>query len=247
MSKVGIGCVLVLSGMIIPVVGQVALLGWTSLALRRAVQGQDSPLPRLDFDFNYLGKLLGIGFKGFLARLIWSLPIMAIAMLFFCCAYAGMGAAVAGLSGGGNHSGDDGAVLGLVMTIVMLVMYLLLFVVIMLLSLPIQIAMLRAELTDELNSAMKFGEVLAMTRMLLGDLIKGMIVMMLIGMAVGFVGVATCYIGLFPGVVVMAVIQTYWMAEIYKVYLQKGGTPLQVGPLDVEGGNLGTAPPPPQF
>ena len=57
-NKVLIASVLALSAMCIPVFGQLVLTGWAALMLRRAVSGQDSPLPRMDFDFDYFMKLL---------------------------------------------------------------------------------------------------------------------------------------------------------------------------------------------
>ena len=93
LKKIGVGALVTLSGMCIPIVGQIVLVGWTSLILRRAVSGVDAPLPRLDLDFDYLSKLLNVGFKGFLARLLWSLPVVVLVMGSFCCIYIAMGGA----------------------------------------------------------------------------------------------------------------------------------------------------------
>src|SRR5690606_17782082 len=121
---------------------------------------------------------------------------------------------------------------------------------------PMQIAVLRAELADDVNAAMRFKEVMSMTRMLLKELIVGYFVMTAVGMVGGLFGLITLYIGLFPAIIVLNVIGTYYHAELYKAYLEKGGQPLPVGPLDVEGGDMaqpvpqhpgGYQPPPPQF
>lgn len=233
--KVLVGTVIVLSGMCIPVVGQIALVGWTSLMLRRAVSGVDAPLPRLDLDFDYLSKLLNIGFKGFLARLLWSLPMMLVAMIGGCCMYAGFGAAMFGVAGAASTAGEaGGAIGGLGMMCVMFGGFALYFVTLVLIGFPMQIAILRAEIADDVNAAMRFKEVMAMTRMLFKEMLVGYFVMMLVGMIGAFFGLITLYIGLFPVIVVLTVIQTYYHAELYKAYLQKGGQPLPVGPLDVE-------------
>lgn len=258
MGKVGVGTLIVLSGMCIPVVGQIALVGFTTLILRRAVSGLDSPMPRLDLDFDYLSKLLNVGFKGFLARLLWSLPMIVIAMGSFCCMYIAMGgAAVIGAAGASSGSDIGAGLGGLGMVCVMLGAFTLYFVTIFAIALPMQIAIMRAELADDVNAAMRFKEVMTMTRMLLKELIVGHLVMSLVGMVVAFFGIITLYLLLFPGIVVITVIQTYYHAELYKAYLQKGGQPLPIGPLDVEGGELAQprqapggyppGPPPPQF
>ncbi|MBZ0119725.1 MAG: DUF4013 domain-containing protein [Sandaracinaceae bacterium] len=243
-GKLMIGSLLFFSTAIIPIVGQVALAGWLTLAMRRAVSGQDSPLPHLALDFSYLGKLMSVGFKAFLVRMIWSLPIIAVAMLFGCCMYLGVFASVAGIGAATEGSGDTGAAVGGIgMVVLMLVGFVLYFVAIVLISLPLQMAVLRAELTDDLNAGMRFGEVMAMTKMMLKELIVGQLVLSAISMGIALLGMMACYVGIFPAAVVISVIHAYYLAEIYKAYLAKGGQPLPVGPLDVEGGNLGMSQP----
>jgi hypothetical protein len=229
--------IILLSGMCIPVVGQIALSGWQSLILRRAVSGQDAPMPRLDLEFDYLGKLLNTGFKGFLAQLVWSIPVMVIVFgMMFCMGFIGVAGLGAAASAGASSGSDAGTALGgfggLCFFGVSMVVYV---VLVMAVSLPLQIARLRAELTDDVGSAMKFGEVIAMTRLLMKELIVGTLVLQAVGMLAGIFGIITLYIGLFPAVAVMMVLQTYYYAELYKAYLQKGGQPLPIGPLDVEG------------
>lgn len=245
MRKVGIGSVLFLSAMCIPIVGQVALLGWCTLMLRRAVSGQDAPLPDLSLDFDYLGKLLGVGFKAFLARLVWSLPLIGLVFVgYLCLVFGMMGAAAAGAAAGG----ESGAGLGGMAAMCAMVGFMIVFpVLVMVGSFPVHIAMLRAELTDDVGGAMRPREVLAMTKLLFKELLIGSFVMSLIGMVAGMFGLVTLYIGLFPAAIIAMVIGTYWRAELYRAYLEKGGQPLPIGPLDVP--RAGQAPPPqyPQY
>lgn len=238
MGKVGWGCLLLLSGMCIPVLGQLVLRGWLAVALRRAVSGQDSPLPRLDWDTNYLGKLIGTGFKGLIAQMLWSAPIFAIGFgCYFCMVFGWVG--VIGAAGAGGAAGDEaGAVagFGLAMVVYVIAMLLMLAVVVVS-SMFLTVAVTRAEVADDLNAAMRFGEVVQMTKMLAKELIIGMFVMSMVNFLVLFFGIITLYLGLFPGVVIFSVIGTYYRAELYRVYLEKGGQPLPVGPLAVEGGD----------
>lgn len=231
--KTGIATVLVLSSMCVPIVGQVTLLGWCTLALRRAVSGQDSPLPELSFDFDYLGKLLGIGFKAFLARLLWSLPLVPVLMAFGCCIYFGAIAAAMGTFQGAQSGGDGpafGRAFGALVMVVVLVCYPLIAIVG---SLPVHVAMLRAELSDDVSSAVRPRDVLAMTKLLWKELLVGMLVMSLFGLIATLFGLVTLYLGLLPAMTVLTILQTYWRAELYGVYLEKGGPPLPVGPLEV--------------
>ena len=237
-SKVLWATLLLLSSMCIPVIGQITLIGWNALMLRRAVSGQDSPLPRMEFDTDYLMKLLNAGFKGFLASLLWSLPFIAIIMCSYCCMYLGIFGMLGGVAAGAEAGGEAGAGIGLVLGIVIFcVAFLFMFVLIIVANMVMQVAVMRAELTDDVNAALRFGEVMNMTKMLAKELFVGMLVMQLVGMCVGFVGVLSLYLLLFPGVIIMQVIVTYFRAELYRVYLEKGGQPLPIGPLAVEGGD----------
>ena len=237
-GKVGWASLIVLTGMCIPVVGQIALLGWNALMLRRAACGQDSPLPRLEMDLNYLMKLVETGFKSFLAGLLWSIPLIAAIMVGYCCMYAGVvamfGAAAAGASAGGEAGAGIGAIFGVV---VMIVCFFLLFAFIMVANMVTQVAVLRAELSDDVGAALRFGEVMKMTKMLAKELIVGMIVLQLVALVGVFIGLISLYLLLFPVVVILQIITTYFRAELYRVYLEKGVQPLPIGPLAVEGGD----------
>jgi hypothetical protein len=219
-KKILVASALFLSTLCIPIVGQVVLMGYLTLALRRSVQGQDSPLPRLDFDFEYMGKLLGFGFKPMIASMIYSLVIVPIAMVF---------AVVMMIAPMLMQSGNEEVGL-----IIMAVAFLLYMVAIMFAQTVVTIAVLRATLMDDLGAALKPKAVFAMTRLLFKELIIGMFVMMLIGMPLVFGGMLFFYVGLFPAVAVLMHIQKGFHAELYRVYLEKGGEPLPIGPMEVD-------------
>lgn len=236
--KVGMGALMVLCGMFIPVAGplllQMVLLGWASLMLRRAVSGQDAPLPRLEFDIDYLKLLIEDGFKAFLVRLIWSLPMTAIIMASMCCMYAAMFGMMATAGVGAQAGGEVGAGIGgLAGMCMMLGFWFALVVLLQVVQMPLHMALIRVELTGDLNQGMRFKEVLDMTKMVFKELFFGQLVMGFIGFGCVLTGELMCFVGLFPAVIVMHVLMTFWHAEVYKVYLSKGGEPLPVGPLAV--------------
>lgn len=237
-GKVLTATVIFLTAMCIPVVGQIVLIGWSALMLRRAVSGQDTPLPRLDFDFDYLSKLLNVGFKGFLAQLLWSLPLYLLGFAWACCFYAGMIGVGGFMAAGASAGGEAGAGVGALGSLCMMGgLFLAWFAIILAVAMPMQVAMIRAELTDDVNAALKFKEVIEMTKMLWRELLVGFFVLGLIGMVAVFGGMLLLFVGVYPATVVVMVIQAYWRAELYQAYLQKGGQPLPIGPLDVPGGD----------
>lgn len=256
-SKLTTGSVLMLL-MFVPVLGilaSIALIGWNAVALRRAVSGQDTPLPRLDFDTTYLGKLLETGFKGFIAQMLYSLIFVGFYFAFICCLYAGVFGVMGGVAAGASAGGEAGAGIGAVLSLLILGAVCFLFFVLMMVGAAVlQIGVMRAEITDDLSPALQVGETLKMTKMLAKELFVCGIVIYIMQMGMSFVIMFTLFLGMFPCAVIMQVVVTYMRAELYRVYLEKGGEPLPVGPLVVEGGDLplvgpenARTPPPRQF
>ena len=238
------GSALILCGFFVPIVGplllQLVLTGWTTLILRRAVSGQDSPLPRLDFDFSYLGKLVEEGVKGWLAALLWRMPMTFVMFASICCMYVGMGVMVSGgMAAGGAAGGEAGAGLGGLAAMCGIFAMMFVYIgLIQIMQMPVHMAYIRAEITGDLNQAMRFKDVMDMTKLMFKELFFGQIVMTFISFGLVLGGELMCFIGLFPAMVVLNLIMTFWHAELYRVYLEKGGEPLPIGPLTVEGGDV---------
>ncbi len=224
--KIGVGSLLFFSSAFIPLAGQLALLGWLTLAARRAVQGNDTPLPDLRFDFDYLGKLLGIGLKPWVARVVWTMPAVFVMIVLITCMGV-VGGVVAGATA------RDGGGPGIVMPILMLAAYALAFGVMFFAQLFANVAGMRAMLMGEIGPAIRPGEVLRTTRLLAKELIVGHIVLGFISFGFILVGMLACYFGIFPAACVLSVIGAYYNAELYRAYLAKGGQPLPIAELDV--------------
>lgn len=61
---------------LIPVLGQLVIMGWGAEIIRRVVRGADVPIPELDF-----GAQLSDGFKLFVISLVYALPIIVIGLV----------------------------------------------------------------------------------------------------------------------------------------------------------------------
>lgn len=238
-KKVLIGALLFFSTMIIPVVGQVVLVGWQALIMRRAVNGEDEPLPRLELDMDYLGKLLGIGFKGFIVRFLWSIPAMMLGFGIFLCIYIGAFAVGIGAS---EATGSGGSV-GLAMVCCVGAALLLWVPLMVLLTIPANVAAMRAELTDDINQGLRFKEVLDFTKVMFKPLFAGSLALWVVGLGLGIVGMLLCYVGVFPVVVLGMVAQAHLMAQVYRRWVEQGGEALQVAATDVPPPASGTQPP----
>lgn len=228
LSKLGVGSLLLLSAMVVPFLGQVTIAGWTALILRRAVAGQDDRLPTLDFQFDYLGKLFGTGFKGFVAAFVWGLPAGLLIGVGVVGLYLGMmfGAIAA------SSSGEGGAMLAVLC--VFAVALPTLMIVGTLLALPAQMALIRAEIADDLNQGLQFGPVLEMTRKVFRELLIGALILGVVQTVLVFGSLLLCYLPLLPSMVAMQVARAHVGAQLYQLYLERGGQALPMGPLDVD-------------
>ena len=216
-EKLLVGSLLVLSTMIIPIVGQLALLGWQALIMRRVATHQQG-LPRLDFDTDYLGKLVGFGFKGFLARMLWTIPLILLFVLFGC-GYAGLVAAA-------SSSRDLAEFLPFCMCGAQLIFMPIVFLA----MLPAAVAGMRAELADDLKEGTNFKEVLNFTKVMLRPLLIGTIVISVVGAMLTFVGMLACGLGIFPAVVAMSVAQAHMMGQIYLAAVAQAVPEVQIAP-----------------
>lgn len=224
-QKLLVGSVLIASSMIIPILGQVVVIGWASLAMRRAVRG-DMSLPRLEFDMDYLGKLLGVGFKGFIASFVWQLPIVLLAIALMICMYAAIFAAAFGAASGGE---EVSALIGCCACGGMLTI----FPLAILGALPAMVAGMRAELTDKIEAGLAFKPVLDFTKAMFGDLFKGALIIWLASIPITIVGLLTCYVGLFPGIVLLAFVKVHFLAQVYEKWVAQGGEALVIAPGEV--------------
>jgi len=218
-SKMFVGVALMLCSAIIPIIPQVALQGWSALVLRRSVHGVDTPMPRLDFDFDYLGKLLNPGFKAFIVRMVWTLPVSFLAAGAFLCIYFGGALAMIGGAKSGGEGGAFAALCCIGVAVLTLVP------VFILLTLPATIASLRAELMDDLNEGLKFGEIFAMTKLVFKELFLGSLLIGMTQFALFVAGMLLCYLPAFAVGWLGVYVNAKFQAELYRLYLAKGGAP----------------------
>jgi len=229
-GKVGVASLLLLSSMVIPMLGQIAFQGWRTLIVRRAAAGLDSPMPRLELDFDYLGKLLSPGFKSFLARLVWVMPVAFLMMGVMMCFYGAMVVTVLGGAAATSHQHGAGGLAG----VCCFAFFFLIMIPLMLTAqLPAMVASLRAEISDDLQKAFDFKAVLHMTRGMFKEFFLGQLVLGLLAFPMMLVGILTCGLGMLPAAVVLNIVQGHFMAQIYALWLERGGEPLTLGPLDL--------------
>ncbi len=200
LNKVLIGGLL----QIIPIVGQLALLGYLFEVARNVAQGNPRPLP----DWSDLGTKLVRGVYGVVISIVYILPIIALVLVWFIFIV------IVGAAGGDSEAaGGIMALLGICLYILIIIMSLVIQVVIL-------TAYARYVQTDSLGMALQFGEVIRMVRAAPSTWVVLFLVYLLASL-VASLGTIACGIGiLFTYVYGMAV----FGHALGQVIVQTGGT-----------------------
>ena len=131
--------------MLIPIIGQIAVLGWSLRITLNVTRNDTSPLPEFNF-----GEDLGRGFKGFVVGLVYGIPIFVLYIpIIILSALAG-------------NSGEDAmmAIVGIGSACFGLLMFLYSIV----LGLVLPAAYARMAVHDSIGAGLAFGEVIGMVR-----------------------------------------------------------------------------------
>ena len=214
--------------LMIPTVGQIVVIGWGALFLRGIVRGRpDGWSPPLRFDFDYLVKLADPGFKGWLVQIAWSLPIVFIAFTLFGCVWGIMVVGIAGAASAAQHSGGGAGIAGL-LPCLFPILWLIMMPIILAAQVPSMFAAIRAELTNELKDGFQFGEVMAMTKLMFREAFVGLLIITAVSIPLVLLGELACFVGIFVAMYALYYVRVYFQAQLYQLYLQKGGAPLNV-------------------
>ncbi|WP_129628883.1 DUF4013 domain-containing protein [Candidatus Oscillochloris fontis] len=135
--------------MLVPILGQIVLLGFLFETARNVVMGQSRPLPR----WNHLGETFTNGLPTFVIQIVYSLPVLLLVCAFSCFLM---------LSGGAMGRNED-AIAGMAMLSMFCFMPLMLIIALVLQPITLA-AMVRHIQTGELSPALKVGDVIAMVR-----------------------------------------------------------------------------------
>ena len=163
---------------IIPIVGLLALLGYTFEVARNVAQGHPRPLP----DWSNFGDKLVKGLYGLVISLVYAIPVVLLVFVLMV---------VIGLAGAAT--GDPDAAGGVV-ALLMLCLYPLLFVLALAIQLLVFAAYVRFIQTNSLGAALRFGEVLGIVRATPGRWVMVFLVYLLCSL-VGSLGSIACGIG----------------------------------------------------
>lgn len=174
LNKILIGGLILL----IPIIGQLALVGFMLEVGRNVARGNPRPLP----DWSNLGDKIVQGFYGFVIGLVYAIPAIILGVLIGCVA-GGIGAA----------GGENDAAAG-VAGLLLLCLYPLIFVVGLGIQLLVFAAYARYIQSNSLSAALQFSEVISIVRASPGTWVILLLVNILCGL-VASLGTIACGIG----------------------------------------------------
>ncbi len=199
---------------IIPVLGQISLLGWHAEIVHRLRRGEPNPVPKLEFTdmMHYFSK----GVPAFLGGLVIGVPFG-----FLIGMVVGLGGFVAGIVAASLRiRGPE----------VVLVVYGLAGLVMLLAAPFMAIAgnavSTRAELTEDGSKALEFGKLWAYASKTWSLSLLGWIGTQFFGMLLMFAGLLVCGVGLYPALVAVTLARVHMRWQIYETYLSRGGEPI---------------------
>lgn len=166
-----------LIGLIIPVVGQLFLLGWSLKVALNIIRNNPNPLPNMEF-----GADLGRGFKAWVVGLVYAIPLLIfyLPILIFT--------AVA--------SNSDQQSMGLVVGVVSACFGLLMFLYSIVLGLLMPAAYARVAVHDSIGAGLAFGEVFKMVK---SNLVTYLLILLGTALAsfIASLGSIACVVGIF--------------------------------------------------
>ena len=217
--------------MFIPMVGPIAFQGYAVRVFKHLVlSGDDSNLPPMEG----FTDLMNLGMMPFVMSMIYMFPI--IFLVYFGLGLGigvGMllvGVIIAGLAAAGLDPGIATAIGALLALVVGVLVFVLVYGLVILLAYPLQAVHTMVETTGKIEYAWKFSEVMAYMRSLKPEYRRAFIRMFLYNLLIMTCGMLLCSVGVYPAAVVMAVAGAHIRAQLYRIYLARGGEPLPMDP-----------------
>ena len=181
---------------LIPIVGQIYVMGWGLEVARRIVAGSGQPLPDVDF-----GTYLGYGFKAFVVALVYTAPIWVLSIIV-----AGLSALLYEVSQDAANAiglivgicfGSFGLIYGLLMGVMM------------------PAAFTRMVVFGSIKDGLAFGSVFSLVRAAPGAYLLVLVGSMVAGFLASIVGTLACGIGVIFTMTLYQAVMGHFYGQAY--------------------------------
>ena len=205
---------------LIPVVGNIVLLGYraeVSEELLRDKRTRRHP----EFDFGRFGDYLSRGVWPYVYNLIIGLTAVGVVI-------GGLALVGVALAGAGPPKDPTLVVVAFAIGYLVIITTMLLLVAFVLWPME-----LHAQITRRFAPVEAFGFAVRFQRKVWGQTLVSLIVFVVLSSVLNLLGLLACYVGLFLTMVLQFMAQQHLMTQLYRLYLDEGGDPLQ-GPDDFD-------------
>jgi len=201
---------------LIPAVGPIVLSGWL-ISLFWARRDSEDPARFPAFDFQFFGKYLERGLWPFLVQLVASLALMPVMMVVMFAMMFGAGAFAPH-----THHAPRAAMGAFGVALIGGAMLLNVGVILVfnLVTLPLT---LRATIAQNFAQAFNLGFVRRFLALVWMETFAAFLFMFGLALGMLIVAVLTCYVGLFPAVVIVSFAWHHLQKQLYQLYLSRGG------------------------
>ena len=166
-----------LVGLLIPIIGQIFLLGWALKITLNVIRNNPNPLPEMDF-----GGDLGRGFKAWIVGLVYSIPMIVFYLPIMILSFIA------------SESGEQS--MAVVVAIAGACFGFLMFLYGIVMGLMLPAAYARVAVEDTIGAGLAFGEVF---RMVKNNLVTYLLILVGVVAAsfIGSLGSIACFVGIF--------------------------------------------------
>lgn len=207
---------------VIPIVGQLLWMGYQfeiveELLCRPPSRGYQ------DFDINRFKEYVVRGVWIFLATLVLMLVIMPVMLILI---FAG-GAVIAGLAAA--TEGDEAAV-GVGFVVIFAIMFVGGIAFSIVLNIVMAPLIIRAGLTQDFRASFDFAWIKDFVRQMWYETLLSALFLMAVAMLAGILGMLACFVGLYPAMAAITLVQGHLYLQLYQLYLTRGGQPIPLKP-----------------
>ncbi len=197
--------------MLIPVVGPIVVLGYGVEVKIFVIQnGYAASYPL--FDFARFSQYLVKGIWPFLVALVLNLVLMPCMMCVYLPAILG------------PHMTNDPS-LGILLSCGSAVLLVPLSLLLAIVAMPI---MLRASLMQDFAGAFNFAAVKDFVSRTFMTLVVTQLFIMLFGLILTPIGLCLCFVGIYPAMTYLMLVNWHLWTQIYEQYLSRGGQPIPI-------------------
>jgi len=204
---------------LIPLVGPIVLSGWL-VSVFWARRESEAPARFPAFEFEHFAKYLERGLWPFLVNLAASAALVPVMLIPMVAVMFGVGAFAPHAHHGAMPVHEVRQVLGFAVIGAAIILNLVLMLAFYLVMLPLT---LRATITQGFTQAFNFGFVRRFLALTWKESLAVWLMLFGMGIVMMIVTVVTCYIGLFPSVVIVSFAWHHLQKQLYRIYLSRGG------------------------